>query len=117
MPVGRYRVDAEWVRARLSDPRTVLIDARSGSEFASGHIPGATNVDWAQTVAAGRFRARETLRALHPVHQGGQTWIAYCQTGSRASVTWVALTALGYHPQLYDGSWEEWSALDLPREP
>lgn len=114
------RVDASWVLEHLDDPRVHLFDARAPDEFFAGHIPGALNVNWSTTVGMdGRFVAEEELRELHESPPTDHTLVAYCQTGSRASVTWLVLTSLGYADvRLYDGSWTEWgNDPDLPREP
>jgi thiosulfate/3-mercaptopyruvate sulfurtransferase len=47
-----------------------------------------------------------------------QEVVAYCQSGTRASLIYFALRLLGYpRVRLYDGSWAEWSAVaDSPIE-
>ena len=42
--------------------------------------------------------------------------IAYCRSGPRASLGYLALRELGYEVRLFDGSWAEWSAAGLPAE-
>ena len=45
IPNGRIRIiDAADVEAR--PPGVVILDARSAKEFAAGHVPGSTRVDW-----------------------------------------------------------------------
>ncbi len=46
-PNERFLVDVDWLRTRLDDPRLRIIDGRTPQEYASGHIPGATNVSFA----------------------------------------------------------------------
>ena len=49
-------VTAEWILARLKDPRMALVDARSAEEYRGvevlarrgGHIPGAVHIEWLQ---------------------------------------------------------------------
>ena len=110
--VDALRVDEPWVLDHLDDPGVTLVDARSDGEFAAGHIPGALSVDWARNLGAdGLLLPDDELRALYGDPAPGQTLVAYCQTGSRASVDWLVLARLGYADvRLYDGSWSEWSA-------
>ena len=106
------RVDGAWVFDHLDDASVTLIDARSDAEFTAGHIPGALSVDWTSNVdGSGLFKAATDLLSLYADPDPGQTLVVYCVTGSRASVGWVVLRALGFDDvRLYDGSWTEWSA-------
>ena len=45
-PHERFLIDLPWLQAHLDDPRLRLIDARPVGEYAKGHLPGATSVDF-----------------------------------------------------------------------
>ncbi len=45
-PHEQFLIDLPWLQSRLDDPRLRLIDARPVGEYAQGHLPGATNVDF-----------------------------------------------------------------------
>ncbi len=115
---GGLRVDAQWVQDHLDDPGLTLVDARSPEEFEAGHIPGAHSLPWEATKNGTRFLSSGELRDLYtstgvlPEASPEQIFVAYCQTGTRASVTWLTLKLLGYtNVLIYDGSWAEWSLL------
>jgi thiosulfate/3-mercaptopyruvate sulfurtransferase len=121
------------IRATLAEVRDVhgfkFVDFRSREEFvgdrsigtdAPGHIPGAVNLVW-------RELASPPDRLLKPKDQielmlndaglaRADKMIAYCRSGPRASLGYLALRQLGYDVRLFDGSWAEWSSAGLPTE-
>jgi thiosulfate/3-mercaptopyruvate sulfurtransferase len=82
----------------------------------AGHVPGASNIPWAQTVNQdGTFKTDEDLRELYA--KAGVDFakpaIAYCRIGERSSHTWFVLRELlGVQDvKNYDGSWTEYGNL------
>ena len=109
--VDLLRTDADWVEANLDAPDVVLVDARSASEYASGHIPGAVNVEWrANLDDDDQLRSADEVLGLLPELSDETAVVTYCQTGQRASMAWFALRYAGrVDVRLYDGSWADWS--------
>jgi thiosulfate/3-mercaptopyruvate sulfurtransferase len=104
-----------------------LVDLRTADEFSGkaeidarpGRIPGAVNLSCDQIGANGKIlsdpeRLEEMFRSRGVTR--GTNAIAYCRTGVRASLGFLALAQLGYNVALYDGSYAEWSGSDLPVE-
>jgi thiosulfate/3-mercaptopyruvate sulfurtransferase len=122
---------SEWVNAHLKDPQVKLLDARSAAEFKGeriqgprgGHIPGAINLEWTRVLDSGEIKTFLDAPSLEKVFSDAQVLpsqevVTYCQMGMRAADLYFALRLLGYERvRIYDGSWQEWSALaDLPVE-
>jgi len=126
------RVDSS-IRATLDEIREAhglkLVDFRSREEFTGeksmggdvpGHIPGAVNVVWREL---GRPPERllkergqiERMLSDAGVRRGDRV-VAYCRSGPRASLGYLALRELGYEARLFDGSYAEWSHAGLPAE-
>ena len=103
------------------------IDLRGADEFSGksdlderpGHIPGAVNLPCQVLGAAGRLlKPNEQLEKLFLSHgiSANDHAIAYCRTGVRAALGFLALTQLGFNASLYDGSYAEWARSGLPVE-
>ena len=108
-----------------------LVDVRSPAEFSgeivappglpetaqrAGHIPGASNIPWGQTVNEdGTFKSAEDLKALYAAKgvTADKDVVAYCRIGERSSHSWFVLSQLLGFPKVrnYDGSWTEWGSV------
>ena len=119
--------DQDWIRTHLADSAITLLDARTSEEFDGsqleaavarpGHIPGAKNLNWSETLRDGRFREPAELRRLlaEAGVKPGTEVVTYCRVGSRASVLYFVGRVLGMRVRLYDGSMNEW-AREMPVE-
>lgn len=79
-----------------------LIDVRSASEFAAGHIPGAENIPLEQLES--RIPDLETAGSLTLV----------CKSGHRARMAASRLGAYGVQAELFPGGTEGWMASGRP---
>jgi len=108
------------------------IDFRGAYEFSGktdtdgrpGHIPGAVNLPCGEMGEVGRLlKPAGQLKELFASHgisakdiSGSGRAIAYCRTGVRAALGFLALTQIGFNVSLYDGSYAEWARSGLPVE-
>jgi thiosulfate/3-mercaptopyruvate sulfurtransferase len=115
------RTTGDYVLENLDRAGVQLCDARSAEEFigtdvradVGGHIPGAINLDWVNTVQPdGTFLPAAQLDRLFQLSgfERENEIITYCQTGVRGAHVWFILRELLGYPSVrnYDGSWEEW---------
>jgi thiosulfate/3-mercaptopyruvate sulfurtransferase len=113
--------DLNYVKERLENPETVLIDSRTPEEYAGtdekqtskGHIPGAINMNYEMLLTdTGDFKSAEELQKI--AHEFGLTpdkeLIFYCKTSVRGCVAFVAFrNILGFeNVKVYDGAYNEW---------
>jgi thiosulfate/3-mercaptopyruvate sulfurtransferase len=124
----RMRLTTADVRALLSSPDVLLIDARAAAEYRGlegnarrlGHIPGAINVAVGAMHVPGSQRLRDgsELRdlLLKANVARGRRIVTYDGAGVAAAKLAFVLTLLGYEDvAVYDGGWSEWGdRLDLP---
>jgi len=122
--VNGSRVNAEFVRARLDDPGTVLVDARAPDRFrgqnetldpVGGRIPGARNRYFRDNLdASGRFKTPEALGEEFGAVlglSGAENVVSYCGSGVSACHNLLAMEVAGLRgARLYAGSWSEWCA-------
>ena len=123
MVVGR-----DDVLRMVGDPTTLLIDARAPERYRgehepldprAGHIPSAMNRPFPANLDGpldrGRFRSggelREDFAAAEEVLSLGGRVVVYCGSGVSAAHHALAMTEAGLPmPQLYAGSWSDWTS-------
>ena len=123
--------DAEYILSRLGSADLGILDSRTPQEYSGekafskrgGHIPGASNLNWIDTMDQSRnlrFKPEAELRALL-TEQGltdDKEIICYCQSHHRSSHAYMMLKNLGYaRIKGYPGSWSDWgNRADTPVE-
>ena len=108
----------------LDGKKVVLADARPPQHFTgrksgawiarAGHIPFAECFPWTANLTTDKVpvvRNSDQLREMYGSVgiKDDVLTVAYCRTGTEASVTYFVLRYLGYDVALYDGSYFEWS--------
>ncbi len=121
-------VDADYVRAHLHTPGTVVIDARAGVYYDGideagahgqidkrGHIRGAHSIPFTElTNEQLLLRPQSELRQLFEAAgvAPGDTVLGYCHIGQQATAMLFAARLLGHPVLLYDGSYQDWSRAE-----
>jgi thiosulfate/3-mercaptopyruvate sulfurtransferase len=112
------------VTAASKNSKIVLLDVRSKEEYygnpknpRSGHVPGARWWPWQQAVdfenGFTQKKSSDIMKSLQSVGVSNKNTdiIVYCQSGHRASQTYMTLKNLGFNNvRLYDGSMAEYSS-------
>lgn len=122
-------VDTDYILSRLHADDLGLLDSRTPQEFSGekklaargGHIPGAANLNWLDTMDPARnvrFRPASELRDMLAQRGLGpdKEIICYCQSHHRSSHAYIMLKMLGYERiSGYPGAWSEWgNRTDTP---
>lgn len=94
----------EYVQSNIS----LIIDARTPAEFSAGSIPNAVNIPYDSVLEGKRIKDETALQELFSSFQKDKPVAVYTNTGVKASMTWLALTLLGYDARIY--SWHDWQA-------
>jgi rhodanese-related sulfurtransferase len=102
---------AETLLADISEARVLLLDARSPSAFARGHLPGALNLP--------RSAARTPADAARILQEAAnRRLVVYCASpscnDSKIVAEWLRAEAPGLSVEVYFGGYEEWTSLGLP---
>ncbi len=105
-------ISAKDVKALAGDPNVVVVDVRSPSDFAAGHIPGAVNVYWDSTFDKDRvLLPSEQLRKIYG--DAGVTpdkrVVLFTRGGLQLSHSYTVLNLLGYKKiDFFTGKFEGW---------
>jgi thiosulfate/3-mercaptopyruvate sulfurtransferase len=100
--------------ADSQEPPVLLLDARPMSRYKDGHLAGATDLFWAETLSSRdvpSWKSPEELRKMFEASgfKPGNKIITYCEVGQQASHAYFTARYLGYDVALYDGSFDEWT--------
>jgi thiosulfate/3-mercaptopyruvate sulfurtransferase len=119
---------AQWVLDRVGKPGYSFIDTRTDSEYLGlttrgglrsvGHLDGARRLEWQTAFTDSTEFSPKSIEELNTMWRErvvpGDTVVAYCYIGYRASGTYFISRLLGYPAKLYDGSYDEWAKLNYP---
>lgn len=121
-PRPELLVETSWLASHLNEPGMRLVDMRSGSAYAAGHIPGAVRIE------EGPLRNAEDKLSYLPrpevlasmlgkagITNSTRVVIYDDQGGRAASRLWYVLHAYGHdRVSLVNGGWTQWAAEKRP---
>jgi len=115
-PAVRAMLDEVKRAVESRDGKTAIVDARPASRYTAGHLAGASNVYWLDTLVSADspvFRPVAELRRIYDQAgiKPGEKVITYCEVGLQASHGYFLAKYLGYDAAMYDGSYYEWSEM------
>lgn len=117
-------IDMATLKSLLDNPGVVLLDAREKDEYegmdkdkrSKGHLPGAIFMNYKEVLTStGAYKTKDEIIAL--AEKVGATpdkeIVVYCQTGIKASVSYIALKEIAGFPnvKLYAGAYAEWASV------
>ncbi|HEX7958800.1 MAG TPA: sulfurtransferase [Terriglobales bacterium] len=94
-----------------------IVDSRPGKRYKDGHVPGAVNVYWKDTLVSDKSPVLLSPEKLQQIFEErkiapGKKVITYCEVGLQASHGYFLAKYLGYDAAMYDGSWHEWEMMN-----
>ena|SRR5438105_1595919 len=115
-PEARAMLD-EVNQAAQASGRVQMVDSRPGKRYRDGHVPGAVNIYWKDTLVSEKSPVLLPPEKLQQIYAErgiapGKKVITYCEVGLQASHGYFLAKYLGYDAAMYDGSWHEWEMMN-----
>ena len=121
-------IDINFIEKNAENPDFIVIDVREKDRYdgktepideIAGHIPGAINIPFKENLNEdGTFKNPEILKQKYSEilkNVVSENIVIHCGSGVTACHTILALNYAGFEiPNLYVGSWSEWSRNDKP---
>jgi len=115
-PEVRAMLD-EVNQAAQGSGKAQMVDSRPGKRYRDGHVPGAVNIYWKDTLVSEKSPVLLLPEKLQQIYAErgiapGKKVITYCEVGLQASHGYFLAKYLGYDAAMYDGSWHEWEMMN-----
>ena len=91
--------------AAAAKPEVAVIDVRTPEEYAEGHLPWASNVDW---------KSPDFLQQVEAAYPKQAPLAVYCRSGRRSAEAAEVLTNAGYTVSNLQGGYLAWTAAGKP---
>ena len=105
MPLDSVHEASKLIESRQNDPDFVILDVRTPSEFAAGHIAGARLLN---------FNAPDFADKIKELPRD-KTYLVYCRSGNRSAKAVKLMQANGFSDLInMDGGMLDWEKAGLP---
>ena len=91
--------------AECAKPEVAIIDVRTPEEYAEGHLPWASNVDW---------KSADFLQRIEAAYPAQTPLAIYCRSGRRSAEAAEALARAGYTVCNLQGGYMAWTGAGKP---
>jgi thiosulfate/3-mercaptopyruvate sulfurtransferase len=105
--------DFNYVKGKLNNAGTMIVDVSASKEFDEGHIPGAISMENKlffneETSTLNSKEAIEKVLADHKIDKNKEI-ILYCASSARTGTVYLAMKGLGYtNLKIYEGGYNEY---------
>ncbi|WP_025209210.1 rhodanese-like domain-containing protein [Hippea sp. KM1] len=106
MEIAKQHIQQVSVQEAANMKGAIFVDVRSLPEYKAGHVPGAV---WAP-------RGLLDFKALKWFPDKTKTYIVYCKTGGRGSISTYDMVQLGYKAYNLKGGFLAWKKAGEPIE-
>lgn len=100
------RIAVDDVQARIEQEAGIILDVRTATEFESGHLEGAQNLD---------FLGGEFAKNIDSLDKA-KTYYLYCRSGGRSGKSTALLLEAGFENAYNIGGFEELANAGLPTD-
>jgi len=106
-------VDYDYVKGKLENAGTLIVDVQSAKEFEEGHIPGAINMENKTFFDEDKseLKPTEELEKVLADHNitADKEIILYCASSARTGTVYLAMKEMGYdNLKVYEAGYHEW---------
>ncbi len=123
-PHPELLADLGAVQKIVAEKKIPVVDGRPPEQYTGvnpgggikrgGHIPGAKNVWWMQTIVSKDNPVLKSVAEIRALYEAagataGEEVLVYCRTGPIATHEYFTLKLAGFRPVLYNASFMEWS--------
>ncbi|MCF8332423.1 MAG: hypothetical protein K9H84_08230 [Bacteroidales bacterium] len=106
------KVDKPYVKSKMNNSNTILLDTRKASEYSAGHIGDAVNIPHKQFLAGSKIKSASAVSSLLNAKgvSKNKEVILYCKTSTTAGLAYFIMDAiLGYpNVKVYEGAYLDW---------